>query len=76
MLVFIKLVIFWGGKILIEKILENVCCVICELLVGYFQVEEMLVVEFNLDSGLEEVVIEFYVDFVFYLLVLLIEVDN
>ena len=36
----------------------------------------MLAVEFNLDSGLEEVATEFYVDPVFHLPALLIEADN
>ncbi|MDE5079446.1 MAG: hypothetical protein O4751_14725, partial [Trichodesmium sp. St2_bin6] len=76
MLVFIKLVISRGGKTLTEKTSENVCRAIRESLAGHFQVEEMLAVEFNLDSGLEEVATEFYVDPVFHLPALLIEADN
>ena len=76
MLVFIKLVISRGGKALTEKTSENVCRAIRESLAGHFEVQEMLAVEFNLDSGLEEVATEFYVDPVFHLPALLIEADN
>ena len=76
MMVFIKLVISRGGKALTGKTSENVCRAIRESLAGHFEVEEMLAVEFNLDSGLEEVATEFYVDPVFDLPALLIEADN
>lgn len=76
MMVFIKLVISRGGKALTGKTSENVCRAIRESLAGHFEVEEMLAVEFNLDSGLEEVATEFYVDPVFHLPALLIEADN
>lgn len=76
MMVFIKLVISRGGKALTGTTSENVCRAIRESLAGHFEVEEMLAVEFNLDSGLEEVATEFYVDPVFHLPALLIEADN
>lgn len=76
MLVFIKLVVSRGGKPLTDKISENVARAVREALAGHFEVEEMLAVEFNLDSGLEDVETEFYVDPVFHLPALLIEADN
>jgi hypothetical protein len=76
MLVFIKLVLSRGGKVLTDKTAENVCRAIREALAGHFEVEEMLAVEFNLDAGLEDVATEFYVDPVFHLPALLIEADN
>jgi hypothetical protein len=76
MLVFVKLVVSRGGKPLTDKISENVARAVREALAGYFEVEEMLAVEFNLDSGLEDVETEFYVDPVFHLPALLIEADN
>ena len=76
MLVFIKLVVSRGGKVLPEKTADNVCRAIREALAGRFEVEEMLTVEFNLDAGLEQVETEFYVDPVFHLPALLIEADN
>ncbi|MFN5862339.1 MAG: hypothetical protein ACK451_10220, partial [Pseudanabaena sp.] len=50
MLVFIKLVISRGGKTLPPKTAENVRKAIKETLLGHFEVEEMLALEFNLDS--------------------------
>lgn len=76
MLVFVKLVVSRGGKPLTDKISENVARAVREALAGHFEVEEMLAVEFNLDSGLEDVETEFYVDPVFHLPALLIEADN
>ena len=55
MLVFIKLVISRGGKSLPQKTAENVRKAIKETLLGRFEVEEMLALEFNLDSGLKKV---------------------
>ena len=65
-----------GGKTLTDKTAENVCRAIKEALAGRFEVEEMLAVEFNLNSGLEKVETEFYVDPVFHLPAILIEADN
>jgi hypothetical protein len=65
MLVFIKLVVSRGGSALPPQTAENVRRAIREALAGNFEVEEMLTVEFNLDSGLEGVATEFYVDPVF-----------
>ncbi|NEP60916.1 MAG: hypothetical protein F6K31_28685 [Symploca sp. SIO2G7] len=76
MLVFIKLIVSRGNKVLTEQTAENVCRAIQEALAGSFEVEEMLAVEFNLDAGLERVETEFYVDPVFHLPALLIEADN
>jgi hypothetical protein len=76
MLVFIKLVVSRGGRILTEKTAENVRRALREALAGRFEVEEMLAVEFNFDAGLEQVETEFYVDPVFHLPALLIEADN
>ena len=76
MLVFIKLVVSRGGRILTEKTADNVRRALREALSGRFEVEEMLAVEFNLDAGLEKVETEFYVDPVFHLPALLIEADN
>ena len=76
MLVFAKLVVSRGGKTLTDKTAENVCRAIKEALAGRFEVEEMLAVEFNLNSGLEKVETEFYVDPVFHLPAILIEADN
>lgn len=76
MLVFIKLVVSRGGRVLTEKTAENVRRALREALAGRFEVEEMLAVEFNLDAGLEQVETEFYVDPVFHLPALLIEADN
>ena len=76
MLVFIKLVVSRGSKVLADKTSDNVCRAIREALAGNFEVEEMLAVEFNLDAGLEQVETEFYVDPVFHLPALLIEADN
>ena len=67
MLVFIKLVISRGGKSLPQKTAENVRKAIKETLLGRFEVEEMLALEFNLDSGLKKVETNFYVDRVFHL---------
>lgn len=76
MLVFVKLIVSRGGKVLTENTSENVRRAIREALAGRFEVEEMLAVEFNLDAGLEQVETEFYVDPVFHLPALLIEADN
>jgi len=76
MLVFIKLVVSRGGRVLMEKSADNVRRALREALAGRFEVEEMLAVEFNLDAGLEQVETEFYVDPVFHLPALLIEADN
>ncbi|MEM8605319.1 MAG: hypothetical protein AAGF24_15980, partial [Cyanobacteria bacterium P01_H01_bin.121] len=76
MLVFIKLVVSRGGKLLPEKTSDNVLRALREALAGRFEVEEMLAVEFNLDAGLEKVETEFYVDPVFHLPALLTEADN
>lgn len=76
MLVFIKLVVSRGGRVLMEKTADNVRRALREALAGRFEVEEMLAVEFNLDAGLEQVETEFYVDPVFHLPALLIEADN
>ncbi len=76
MLVFVKLVVSRGGKALSSQTAENVCRAIQESLTGYFEVEEMLSVEFNLDAGLEGVSTEFYVDPVFHLPALLIEANT
>lgn len=76
MLVFIKLIVSRGGRVLLEKTAENVRRALREALAGRFEVEEMLAVEFNLDAGLEQVETEFYVDPVFHLPALLIEADN
>lgn len=76
MLVFIKLIVSRGGKVLTENTADNVRRAIREALAGRFEVEEMLAVEFNLDAGLEQVETEFYVDPVFHLPALLIEADN
>ena len=76
MLVFIKLVISRGGKALPQKTAENVRKAIKETLLGRFEVEEMLALEFNLDSGLQKVETNFYVDRVFHLPALLVEADN
>jgi hypothetical protein len=76
MLVFIKLVISRGGKSLPQKTAENVRKAIKETLLGRFEVEEMLALEFNLDSGLKKVETNFYVDRVFHLPALLVEADN
>lgn len=76
MLVFIKLVVSRSGKALTHQTADNVCRAIREALAGRFEVEEMLTVEFNLNSGLKQVETEFYVDPVFHLPALLIEADN
>jgi hypothetical protein len=76
MLVFIKLVISRGGKSLPQKTAENVRKAIKETLLGRFEVEEMLALEFNLDSGLKKVETNFYVDRVFHLPALLVEADS
>jgi hypothetical protein len=76
MLVFVKLTISRGGKTLPAKTSENVHKAIKETLLGHFEVEEMLALEFNLDSGLQRVETNFYVDRVFHLPALLIEADN
>ncbi len=76
MLVFVKLVISRGGKALPANTGENVYKAIKETLLGHFEVEEMLSLEFNLDSGLKKVETNFYVDRVFHLPALLIEADN
>jgi hypothetical protein len=76
MLVFINMVLSRGGKPLKEQTSENVARAIREALAGYFEVEEMLAVEFNLDAGLKDVITEFYVDQVFHLPALLIEAEN
>lgn len=76
MLVFIKLIVSRGERVLLEKTAENVRRALREALAGRFEVEEMLAVEFNLDAGLEQVETEFYVDPVFHLPALLIEADN
>jgi len=76
MLVFIKLVISRGGKTLPPKTAENVRKAIKETLLGHFEVEEMLALEFNLDSGLKKVETNFYVDRVFHLPALLVEADS
>jgi hypothetical protein len=73
MLVFIKLIISRSGNALTEKTANNVCRALREALAGRFEVEEMLAVEFNLDTGLDQVETEFYVDPVFHLPALLIE---
>lgn len=76
MLVFAKLVVSRGGKELSPKTAENVRRAVREALAGRFEVEEMLNLEFNLDTGLAQVETEFYVDPVFHLPALLIEADN
>ncbi|MEE3717732.1 hypothetical protein V2H45_13405 [Tumidithrix elongata RA019] len=76
MLVFVKLVISRGGKALPAKTAENVYKAIKETLLGFFEVEEMLALEFNLDSGLRKVETNFYVDRVFHLPALLVEADT
>jgi hypothetical protein len=76
MLVFIKLLVSRGSKALTEKTAENVCRAIREALGGRVEVEEMLGVEFNLDTGLEQVQTDFYVDPVFHLPALFVEADN
>ncbi|MEB3212822.1 MAG: hypothetical protein VKL39_15795 [Leptolyngbyaceae bacterium] len=76
MLVFTKFIVSRGGKTLTEKTADNVCRAVREALAGRFEVEEMLAVEFNLNSGLEQVETEFYVDPVFHLPALLIEANN
>ena len=76
MLVFMKLVISRGGKSLPQKTAENVRKAIKETLLGRFEVEEMLALEFNLDSGLKKVETNFYVDRVFHLPALLVEADS
>ena len=76
MLVFVKLVVSRGGKALSSQTAENVCRAIQESLTGYFEVEEMLSVEVNLDAGLEGVSTEVYVDPVFHLPALLIEANT
>lgn len=43
---------------------------------GRLEAQEMLAVEFNLDTGLKQVETEFYIDPVFHLPALLIEADN
>ncbi len=76
MLVFIKLVVSRNGEVLSDKTAENVCRAIRVTLAGHYEVEEMLAVEFNLDTGLRKVETEFYVDQVFKLPALMIEADN
>lgn len=76
MLVFIKLIVSRGGRVLTDKTSGNVRRALREALSGRFEVEEMLAVEFKLDAGLEQVETEFYVDPVFHLPALLIEADN
>ena len=76
MLVFVKLLVSRSGKALTDKTSENVCRAIREALGGRFEVEEMLAVEFNLNLGLKQVEIEFYVDPVFHLPALVIEASN
>ncbi|MEY3331815.1 MAG: hypothetical protein RLZZ176_115 [Cyanobacteriota bacterium] len=76
MLVFIKLLVSRSSKALTEKTAENVCRAIREVLGGRVEVEEMLGVEFNLDTGLEQVQTDFYVDPVFHLPALFVEADN
>lgn len=76
MLVFMKLVLSRGGKALPPKTAENVYKAIKETLVGHFEVEEMLALEFKLDTGLRKVETNFYVDRVFHLPALLVEADS
>ncbi len=76
MLVFIKLALSREGQPLTEKVAESVCRAMRETLVGNFEVEEMLAVEFNLDAGLVNATVEFYIDPVFHLPALLIEADS
>jgi len=76
MLVMMKLVVSRGGKALPPKTDENVYKAIKETLVGHFEVEEMLALEFKLDTGLRKVETNFYVDRVFHLPALLVEADS
>ncbi len=76
MLVFVKLTLSRGGKALPQTTADNVHKAIRETLLGRFEVEEMLALEFNLNSGLKKVETNFYVDRVFHLPALLIEADT
>jgi len=76
MLVFCKIMISRGSKPLSDKLSENVSKAIKETLSGRFDVEEMLAVEFNLNSPLVKVETNFYVDRVVQLPTILIEANS
>ncbi|NJK59761.1 MAG: hypothetical protein HC918_05235 [Oscillatoriales cyanobacterium SM2_1_8] len=75
-LVFLTISLSRNGQSLSRATAENVIKAIREALLGRFEVEEMLSVEFNLDSGLKNVETNFYVDKVFHLPAILIEADS
>ncbi len=76
MLVFMKLVGSRSNKAITDKTAENICRAIRDALAGRWEAQEMLAVEFHLDTGLKQVETEFYIDPVFHLPALLIEADN
>jgi hypothetical protein len=76
MLVFCKIMISRGSKPLSDKLSENVSKAIRETISGRFDVEEMLAVEFNLNSPLVKVETNFYVDRVVQLPTILIEANS
>ncbi len=76
MLVFCKITMSRGSKPLSDKLSENVSKAIRETLSGRFDVEEMLAVEFNLNSPLVKVETNFYVDRVVQLPTILIEANS
>jgi len=76
MLVFCKISISRGSKPLTDKLSENVSKAIRETLSGRFDVEEMLAVEFNLNSPLVKVETNFYIDRVVQLPTVLIEANS
>ncbi|MFM7366110.1 MAG: hypothetical protein ACKO11_16780 [Cuspidothrix sp.] len=76
MLVFIKLLVSRGGEALTEKTAENVCRAIRKALGSGFELEEILAADFNLDTSLDHVQTDFYVDPVFHLPAVFVEADN
>jgi hypothetical protein len=76
MLIFLKLSLTRAKMPLTAKTAENVHKAVKETLMGRFEVEEMLSLEFNLNSGLKRVQISFHLDRVYNLPSLMIEADN
>jgi hypothetical protein len=76
MLVFCKISISRSNQPLTDKLVEKVTKAIRETLSGRFDVEEMLAVEFNLNSPLVKVETNFYVDRVVQLPTIFIEANS
>lgn len=75
-LVFVNLTVSRMGRPLTSKTADNISHALQEALLGNFAVEELLSVEFNLDSGLKSVETDFYLDPVFRLPAILVEAST